>query len=138
MEDKNSLYMKDLPKNDTDLFVLDAYPLLDKNEGLRTVGSEAALRDLLNIMNSEALPGDIGQLQAAYVLKDWEKVQQLAHKIKGGAVYVGTIRLKMACQYLERYWKLGKRALLEQLYQQVLVVDRETRKEITKFLKEEH
>ena len=64
-----------------------------------------------------------------------KKTQQLAHKIKGGVVYVGATRLKLACQYLERYWKTGQRKLLEQLYQQLLQVANESTVEIEQWIK---
>lgn len=36
--------------------------------------------------------------------------------MKDGAIYVGTTRMKYACQYLERYWKTGQREQFEKLY----------------------
>ena len=67
-------------------------------------------------------------------VEDWDKIQQLAHKIKGGAVYVGTIKLKMACQYLERYWKSGQREFLEPLFHQLIKVINESLLEINLWL----
>nr|WP_272946944.1 Hpt domain-containing protein [Legionella shakespearei] len=82
-----------------------------------------------------SLPEDINQLKAAHDTLNWEKAQQIAHKIKGGVVYVGAIRMKMACQYLERYWKSGQRELLEQLYQQLLHVINESMAAIEQWVK---
>ena len=54
--------------------------------------------------------------------------------LRGGAVYVATIKMKMACQYLERYWKAGHRDLFEKLYQQTLMVIDDTVKTINQWL----
>ena len=83
---------------------------------------------------TQSLPADLELMIEAYQLNDWNKIQQLAHKIKGGAVYVGTIKLKMACQHLERYWKSGQRDLLDPLYQQILAVITESLSEIKLWL----
>ena len=66
---------------------------------------------------------------------DWDKTQQLAHKIKGGAVYVGTMKIKMDFQYLERYWKSGQSEFLEPLYQQAVDIIEESMPEIRRWLK---
>lgn len=131
---ESSRYTRDLPEDSSKLFMLDEFAVLDMKEGLKTIGSEASLRELLKMMVKEALPQDLAKMEAAYAAKDWDKVQQLAHKIKGGAVYVGTVKMKMACQYLERSWKVGKKEHLEQLYQQVLMVIHETMEGVSKFL----
>ena len=77
-------------------------------------------------MMKQSLPDDFALLKKAHATGEWEKTQSLAHKIKGGVVYVGAVRMKMACQYLERYWKTGQRELLEQLYQQLLQITDES------------
>lgn len=43
-------------------------------------------------------------------------------RIINRSVYVGAVRIKMACQYLEQYWKSGQRELLDDLYQQAVKV----------------
>ncbi|WP_274520252.1 Hpt domain-containing protein [Legionella nautarum] len=72
------------------------------------------------------MPQDFAKMQAAFAAKNYEQVEKLAHKMKGGAVYVGTLRMKYACQYLERYWKSGQRELFEKLYAQAVSVIEET------------
>ncbi len=130
------IYADDLPTNRENLFTLSEFALLDIGAGLETAGTEPILRELLMCLINEALAPDIAKMQVAYLKKNWDEIQQLAHKIKGGAVYVGTIRLKMACQYLERYWKTGQHELLEQLYQQALTVIHETVIAISAWLKQ--
>lgn len=125
-QDTALVYAKDLPADKASLFSLNEFALFDIRAGLETAGTEEVLRGLLTCLVNEALAPDLAKMHAAYSENNWDKIQQLAHKIKGGALYVGTVRLKMACQYLERYWKTGQKELLEQLYQQALTVVHET------------
>ncbi len=83
----------------------------------------------------DSLPQDAVQMQQAYKNQDWDKAQHFAHKIKAGAVYLGTLRLQYACQYFERYYKSGQHELLEPLYQQAMRVIKETLDYIDEWLK---
>lgn len=127
-------WASDLPSTEEELFKLSSFAILDEAEGLKTTGTQAMLRDMLQFMLN-SLPGDITLLKTAHDEQNWEKTQQLAHKIKGGVVYVGAVRIKMACQYLEHYWKSGERKLLEPLYQQLLLVINESMIEIEQWIK---
>ncbi|ETO92012.1 PAS domain-containing sensor histidine kinase [Legionella oakridgensis] len=127
-------WASDLPETEDELFDLLSFPILDLEEGIKTTGSEKMLGEMLQFM-LDSLPDDMNQLKKTHEALDWEKTQQLAHKIKGGVVYVGAVRMKMACQYLERYWKTGQRTLLERLYQQLLQVTRESVVEIEQWIK---
>ncbi|MBA2650859.1 MAG: hypothetical protein H0U73_01110 [Tatlockia sp.] len=60
----------------------------------------------------------------------------MAHKAKSGAEYPGTIRMKYACMYLERYHKAGHSACLEKLYQQLMKVLDDTQRCIEIWLKQ--
>ncbi|MBA4260435.1 MAG: hypothetical protein C0446_14825, partial [Chitinophaga sp.] len=66
----------------------------------------------------------------------WEEVEKLAHKIKGGVAYLGTQKMRYACQYLERYYKAGHRTLLEPLYQQLISVSNDTNQTLLNWLKQ--
>jgi two-component system aerobic respiration control sensor histidine kinase ArcB len=125
-------YQNDLPSQETELFDLESFPLLKIDNSLLV--DKTTLHELLVYMVDKSLTDDVTFMKEAYHKKDWDSVQKLAHKIKGGAVYVGTGKLKMACQYLERYWKTGKRDLLEPLYQQLLVVIDDSEKTIKAWL----
>lgn len=127
-------FTADLPPNIDALFDLDSFSLLNINDALKSTGDETTLANVLSLMSHQSLPVDLQASIKAYQLKDWETIQALAHKIKGGAVYVGTHRLKMACQYLERYWKSGQRDKIEPLYQQMLEVIKETIQQIERWL----
>jgi two-component system aerobic respiration control sensor histidine kinase ArcB len=52
-------------------------------------------------------------------------------QLKGAAVYCGTIKMKYACHYLERYLLAGHSKLCEELYSQL----REVLENTLKFLK---
>lgn len=134
-ETKRNKFTADLPETENNLFALSSFPILDIQDGIKTTGSEAALFETLQFMIKDSLPGDFAMLQKIHGEGDWEKTQKLAHKIKGGVVYVGAVRMKMACQYLERYWKSGQRVLLEPLYQQLIQVTNESISEINQWIK---
>ncbi|MCX7115084.1 MAG: response regulator [Gammaproteobacteria bacterium] len=111
---------KDLPSAEKELLQLDAFPLLDAVYAVELLGDITILKDMLSMMMNEQIPHDTPLLEQAHAEQDWEKIEALAHKMKAGALYCGTIRLQMACQYLERYRKAGHTASLEPLYQQLM------------------
>ncbi|CEG58376.1 Hpt domain-containing protein [Legionella fallonii] len=110
---------EDLPANEEDLFKLSSFLILDTSEAIKFTLTEDMLAETLTLM-LDSLSDEVTKMKQFHAQGDWEKTQAMAHKIKGGCVYVGTIRMKMACQYFERYWKAGHTDLLEKLYQQVL------------------
>ncbi|MBA2650865.1 MAG: Hpt domain-containing protein [Tatlockia sp.] len=120
---------RDLPNTEEQLFELEQFPLLDVAIGLETLGSEATLFEILRGM-IDLISEQKEELQQAHAAGDWEGVEQLAHKIKGGAEYPGTVRMKYACQYLERYRKAGHSTSLEKLYQQLICVLDDTQQSI--------
>ena len=126
---------KDLPNTEAELFQLEKYPVFDPKTALEQVNELPLLFEILNDFLSEQGQDDISLMKKAYEEKDWSKVENLAHKLKGGAVYVGTCRMQYACQYLERYYKANHRALLEQLYHQLVAVNDQTCKELNAWLK---
>lgn len=72
------------------------------------------------------MPKDMLELTALHAQGNWDAIEKLAHRIKGGLLYCGTVKLIHACQYLERYRKAGHTILLEPLYQQLRRVETET------------
>ncbi|MDF1758869.1 MAG: ATP-binding protein [Legionellaceae bacterium] len=117
---------RDLPDTEKELFELDDFVVFDVNLALKIIGDdESLLKSILQEFVDKTLPDDIKLINDAYSKKDWPGVEKLAHKIKGGVEYCGTVKLKYACQYLERYHKAGHTKYLEELYQQLLdVVDK--------------
>lgn len=124
----------DLPVNEEDLFKLEQYPLLDVTEGLALLGDESILREILSILITD-ISQNRAELEQANRDKNWPLMERLAHKVRGGAAYVGTVQMKYACQYLELYHQAGYSKLLEKLYQQLLEVLNETQLHVIKWLK---
>jgi two-component system, OmpR family, aerobic respiration control sensor histidine kinase ArcB len=126
---------RDLPATEADLFQLDEYPLFDEKDGIEKAGSKDFLREMLIMSFQEVIPKEITNIEEAHLANDWDTLQKIAHKLKGGSVYCGTIRMTYACQYLERYWKAGHRQVLEELYQQLMTVTEQTRQAVQLWLK---
>lgn len=116
----------DLPDDDAELFQLGQFSLLDIDQALQNCGNEAMVIELLSMLLTQEMPNDLAAMKQAFASNDYAKVEKIAHKIKGGAVYVGTTRMKYACQYVERYWKTGERELFGALYEQAITVIDET------------
>ncbi|HIG0328520.1 TPA: ATP-binding protein [Legionella pneumophila] len=125
----------DLPENEDNFFNLDAYPLLDICNAVSIMGSIKLVREILPLMIGEETRKDVEAIEKAFHVKDWETVERIAHKMKGGAANCGAVRMKYACQYLERYQKKGYTKLLEPLYQQLIKVVADTQKNIQEWLK---
>jgi HPt (histidine-containing phosphotransfer) domain-containing protein len=117
---------QDLPDNESELFQLEQFALLDDQQALKNFSDKKVLIEMLTLLLQKELPADLAQMKKAYEIHDYSLVEKIAHKIKGGAVYVGTTRMKYACQYLERYWKTGEKILFEPLYQQAIQVIEKT------------
>ena len=133
LEQKNSLG-RDLPDTEDLLFELDTFPLLNIENALQNIGSENLLHNMLRLMVEQEIPNDLAAIQTAHTKTDWSVIEKLAHKMKGSALYCGTIKLKYACQYLERYQKANHTILLEKLYRQLIQVTEDTRKSIQQWL----
>ncbi|MDP3704386.1 MAG: ATP-binding protein [Legionellaceae bacterium] len=126
----------DLPDTEHELFELDAFPLLDIGQALQCMGNNReVLNDVLNSLITQEIPTEKAAIEAAYAKKDWVEIERLAHKMKGGAACTGLIKMKYACQYLERYLKAGHSQLTEKLYQQLLPVFDKTEDTIKKWMK---
>lgn len=135
--DKRTVLGKDLPESEEQLFALDQYPLLDLEVGIKNMGDKVVLNELLRLLVDEAIPEDSMAIQKAYEGKNWQLIEDLAHKMKSGALYCGTIKMQYACQYLERYRKAGHSLSLERLYQQLLQVLKETKLYVESWLEQE-
>lgn len=120
----------DLPSFELQLFFLEQFPLLNFSAAAQRLGSDDLLREMLQLLLEQEIPADEQALDEAYTTQDWETIEKIAHKMKGGAIYCGTIRLQYACQYLERYRKAGHTVLLDKLYQQLIYVITETKQAI--------
>lgn len=126
---------RDLPTTEAQLFRIKDFSVLDIQHAIDLLGGQSVLKEMLSLMISEQIPHDLPLLKKAYELKDWCQIESLAHKMKAGALYCGTIRLQMACQYLERYRKAGHTQVLDALYEQLLEVIADTARAIEQYLK---
>lgn len=125
----------DLPNTEQELFELNQFPVLDIEHVLPALNyDKTLLLDVLQELSHGEIPRDMVTLKAAHAQNDWVAIEKLAHKMKGGAVYCGTIKMQFACQYLERYRKAGHITMLEKLYQQLIHVCQETALAIEKWL----
>ena len=121
----------ELPEFDAQLFELDQFPVLDIDHAANCIGNKPLLDEMLYLMATQEIPIDMARLHDAYTTGDWEIIEKIAHKMKGGAVYCGTFKMQYACQYLERYKKAGYTKLLDPLYHQLIKVLEETKYTIT-------
>lgn len=127
----------DLPNTEPELFQLHAFDVLNTKSALMSMeGDEALLKTILTSVMLQEMPNDMMELEHAHTAKDWYEIEKLAHRMKGGLVYCGTIKLVRACQYLERYHKAGHTRLLEALYHQLRQVAGETMRAIQYWLSE--
>lgn len=125
---------RDLPATESELFQLEKYSILDETEGIKQSGGKSQLHEALRMTIEQILPEEITNIEEAHLIHDWEKIQKIAHKLKGGSSYCGTIRMTYACQFLERYWKAGHRKALEDLYIQFMNVIEQTQQTIHHWL----
>jgi CheY-like chemotaxis protein len=115
----------DLPDTEVELFQIDTHPLLDITIAIDYLDTEDAARDILQCLRTEGILEDLTLLKIAHDQGNWDRVEALAHKLKGGATF-GTIRMYYALLYLERYRKAGHTNWQEELYVQMLRVTDET------------
>lgn len=125
----------DLPETEQELFQLEAFEIFDPQLAMQHLNDMALLFTVLKDFISDTIQSDIHGMEQAYAVQDWETVEKLAHKIKGGLSYMGTRRMQYACQYLERYHKAGHRLLLDKLYKQVMDVNHTTVETLQAWLK---
>ncbi len=119
---------------DETLFTLADYPLLDINLALMNIGKESLLSEMLLLLIKQEIPEDVTALKIAYIEENLEMIEKIVHKLKSGAIYCGTVRMRYACQYFERYQKAGFNTFLKKLYHQLLEVIEETNSFIQKWL----
>ncbi len=126
----------DLPETEAELFQLENYPLFDEEDGLEKLGgNKATLIKMLQMLIQKDLLNEVTLLNKAHKQCDWELIQKIAHKLKGGALYCGTKKMCYACQYMERYCLAGHTKLLEELFKQLMEVLHKTRQYLITWLR---
>lgn len=125
---------RDLPATEKELFDIEHLAILDIQKASDLLGGKEILQEMLQLMVVEQIPNDLPLLKKAYQIKDWDQIEALAHKMKAGALYCGTMQLQIACQYLERYRKAGHKKLLNSLYEQLIRIIEITSSAIEQYL----
>ena len=123
-----------LPETTEELFSLNQFALLDVEQTLKRLGDKAIFIELLDNLVNQVLPDDFAEMKNAFAANDYELVEKIAHKIKGGAMYVGTLRMNYACHYLENYFRSGQRDLFSKLYYQAVEVIEKTQNHVKNWL----
>lgn len=117
------------------LFNLNHFPLLDLERASKITGSLDMVEQLLPLMVAEDTKQDVEAIERACLAQDWVDIDQIAHKLKGGAMYCGAIRMQFACQYLECYQKAGLTKSLDSLCKQLITVIHDTQQCISNWLR---
>ncbi len=76
-------------------------PSIDFDLAIEQMGGQTKLVNDMLTMLINSFPAEIVLFEKSYKTKDWPAVQKLAHKMKSGASYCGTVRLKTLCTQLE-------------------------------------
>lgn len=124
----------ELPPTEATWFDLETYPLLDVENGLAVTGNLDDLKESLKTLIAEIIPTELVALKKAHGDHNWDIIAAIAHKLKGGCLYSGTLRMRYACQYLEQYRKAGHHLSLEALYAQCVQVTEQTKQYIEQWL----
>lgn len=94
--------------------------IIDYQEGIDKMGgNETAASELLKLLK-QSLQEELPLLNEAREANNWEKIQAIAHKLRGGSSYCGTQRLQQACAILEDYLADKKTKWQEEIFQQLI------------------
>jgi PAS domain S-box-containing protein len=110
------------------LDIINSYPIYNKNISLKNLSGNIDLFNEIIEMFKESIPGHIQELEKTYQLKDWETIENIVHKIKGGACYAGAIRLNYVCKNFLRCYLTGQSQQLDILYTYLIFSLKETYK----------
>lgn len=110
------------------LDIINSYPIYNKTISLKNLSGNIDLFNEIIDMFKKAIPGHIQELERAYQLKDWETIENIVHKIKGGACYAGAIRLNYICKNFLRSYLTGQSQQLDTLYTYLIFSLKETHK----------
>jgi two-component system, OmpR family, aerobic respiration control sensor histidine kinase ArcB len=110
------------------LDIINSYPIYNKSISLKNLSGNMDLFNEIIEMFKQSIPGHIKELEETYQLKDWETIESIVHKIKGGACYAGAVRLNYVCKNFLRCYLTGQSQQLETLYTYLLFSLKETYK----------
>ena len=113
------------------LFDLDKYPIISIPSCIKNMNADQdSFFYILNTLITQEFPNEKTAYTQAHQQGKWEIIEKLAHKMKGGAIYTGLVKLQYACQHFEAYYQSNQSLLLESLYQQIIHVMQETQIEL--------
>ncbi len=121
-------------EEETKFLKLDHFPLFNIDDAIQKTGNKILLKEILITTQLQIIPEELLKLRNAYQVKNWHEILTIAHKLKGGALYCGTIRMIRACEFIEQYIKTGETNLCDKLYQQLITVIEQTQNEINHWL----
>lgn len=93
--------------------------ILDHTLGINATGNEKILQELVEMLFNN-ISDELKLLNISYSKHNWEAIQDIVHKLNGGASYCGALRLRDACAHLEDYLSTGSTELKDALYKQVV------------------
>lgn len=90
-------------------------PVIDVEHGISRAGGYR--QDWIALMKLQVgdLPVSIEALQYAYQAADFDKMEELAHRLRSGALYCGVLALEFAAMQLEESCRIGASDIAEKL-----------------------
>ena len=76
------------------------------------------------------------QIKEAFDSKNYEKLKQVAHSMKGAAAYVGAGRLHYVCYYMQENWASKNYLRMLDFYPSLVEAVIETKIELAKLIAE--
>ncbi len=110
------------------LDIINSYPIYDKSISLKNLSGNIDLFNEIIEMFKQSIPGYLKDLEKTYQVKDWETIETIVHKIKGGACYAGAVRLNYVCKNFLRCYLTGQTQQSEILYTHLIFSLKETYK----------
>ena len=110
------------------LDIINSYPIFNKSISLKNLSGNVDLFNEIIEMFNQSIPEYLQELERTYQLKDWEAIENIVHKIKGGACYAGAVRLNYVCKNFLRSYLTGQTQQLDTLYTYLIYSLEETYK----------
>lgn len=110
------------------LDIINSYPIYNKTISLQNLSGNVDLFNEIIEMFKQSIPEHLQELEKSYQVKDWEAMENIVHKIKGGACYAGAVRLNYVCKNFLRCYLTGQTQQLDTLYSYLIYSLKETYK----------
>lgn len=123
-----------IEETDVRLFDLESHPCLNVEVALSHLNDKSLFILLLQEFFTQEMPAEKQKFFTAFATQDWQQIERLAHKITGGIMYLGLMKMQHACQNLERYYNSGHTKLMPTLFHQLIQVFEETQQAIQRWL----